>query len=397
MLLSAFLFDSGMVFPGYFALIPTIGAAILMLHILNKYNNYFDRNSWLVKVGRCSYSIYLVHWPVIVLYRYYVFREINYIDMIVIILITLAVSYLLYTFVEKQFRYSIERRATIWISLLAMISAVSFVIYTDGRALRPFEDRAIDSAQFHQNAYGGNGSLQGTYEIGDKNQNVSYALLGDSYSRQYVSAIEENIHGKAIVSLADGCFFSDLYTSFVSGKPRQACFDRLNDLRERLKEAPDIPVFIGINWGGYSTLVVDENGNRKGFEDGSYNDFILDSILKLQSVLDTNIYVLGAPPGLISGDQSLRNCVERPSIMSHACKGRLSSDISVANSRNLMLRVEEMVNKNDRMTFVDMTKPFCDNGTCEPLTHGEFIYSDAHHLSKAGAKIAVSYYKELFE
>ncbi|MDC5804527.1 acyltransferase [Vibrio europaeus] len=395
--LSAFTFDSEMVFPGYFALIPTIGAALLMLHFLGNTNDYFGRESWLVKVGRGSYSIYLVHWPVIVFYRYYVFRELNYVDMFVIALITFAISYLLYSFVEKRFRYSRERNSTIWISLAVMISAVSFVIYTDGRASRTFEERAMDSAEFHQNAYGGNGSAQGTYEIGKENGDVSYALLGDSYSRQYIHAIEQNIQGKAIVSLADGCFFSDSYTSFVSGKPRQACFDRLNDLQERLKETPDIPVFIGINWGGYSTLVVDENGNRKSFEDGSYNDFILDSILKLQSVLDRDIYVLGAPPGLISGDQSLRNCVERPSIMSHACKDRLSSDISVSNSRNLMLRVEEMVSNHDRMTFVDMTKPFCVDGTCEPLNGGEYIYSDAHHLSKAGAKIAISYYKELFE
>ncbi|MEZ9231516.1 SGNH hydrolase domain-containing protein [Vibrio amylolyticus] len=277
-----------------------------------------------------------------------------------------------------------------------IISAVSFVIYTDGRASRAFEDRAEDSAEFHQNAYGGNGSTQGTYEIGKKNGDVSYALLGDSYSRQYIHAIEQSLQGKAIVSLADGCFFSDSYTSFVSGKPRQACFDRLNDLRERLKETPDIPVFIGINWGGYSTLVVDKNGNRKGFEDGSYNDFILDSILKLQSVLDTDIYVLGAPPGLISGDQSLRNCVERPSIMSHACKDRLSSDISVANSRRLMLQIEEMANISDEITFVDMTKPFCVGGKCEPIVNGAYIYSDAHHLTKTGADIAISYFDELF-
>jgi peptidoglycan/LPS O-acetylase OafA/YrhL len=72
---SAIVLDKSVAYPGLYSLIPTLGAALLVLA-----GSAADGNSGLGKLlfenraaiwtGKISYSLYLVHWPLIVLYRY---------------------------------------------------------------------------------------------------------------------------------------------------------------------------------------------------------------------------------------------------------------------------------------------------------------------------------------
>nr|WP_295465177.1 acyltransferase family protein [Mesorhizobium sp.] len=55
--------------------------------------------------GRISYSLYLVHWPIVVLYEYAVFREIGPVEMAVVFAATVAFGWLLHVVVEQKFRY----------------------------------------------------------------------------------------------------------------------------------------------------------------------------------------------------------------------------------------------------------------------------------------------------
>ncbi|ELH0879293.1 acyltransferase [Vibrio cholerae] len=389
----SFVFDSEMPFPGYYALFPTLAASIILLHVVYCDNEYFKSDGLIVKLGRASYSIYLVHWPVIVFYRYYIFRDFNAFDILIIIFFTLFLSFLLYKFVEKKFRYSSYNKNIVLLLIGLLCAFVFFIIKTNGLAYRIFEERAINSGEYHEDYYGGGGISQGAYELGSGDK-LSYILLGDSYSRQYVSSIQDLLVSKAYVSLSDACFFSEKYTSFISGKGRDSCFDRLNDVLKKIKKNPNTPIYIGINWGGYTNILVDKNGTRLKFSGNSYNDFVIKQIVDFQKLVNTKVYIIGSPPGLISGDQSLRSCIDRPLVVSGLCKGRLTSEISKANSRTLMLEFEKL--SNDNIVFVDMTKPFCLKNKCEPILNGQYMYSDAHHLSKHGADVATSYYMNLF-
>lgn len=59
-------YDEGIPFPGYFALLPTLGA-VCLIHAGSQRGSFAVRAlsvAPLVYVGRLSYSLYLVHWPV---------------------------------------------------------------------------------------------------------------------------------------------------------------------------------------------------------------------------------------------------------------------------------------------------------------------------------------------
>ncbi|MCP4828591.1 MAG: acyltransferase, partial [Proteobacteria bacterium] len=100
-------FDEATRFPGWAVLLPTTGAALMLLAgtartgVLRIPRALLE-NSLSLWLGRVSYSMYLVHWPLIVLYRYYHGLELHIADQF-----ALAASILVAT---CALHYGIERR-----------------------------------------------------------------------------------------------------------------------------------------------------------------------------------------------------------------------------------------------------------------------------------------------
>lgn len=64
-IIMAFVFlDESLSWPGVWAVIPVIGACLILSSSIN--NNYITGNWLFQRVGDCSYSIYLWHWPFVV-------------------------------------------------------------------------------------------------------------------------------------------------------------------------------------------------------------------------------------------------------------------------------------------------------------------------------------------
>lgn len=93
-------------FPGVMALIPVLGAAAII---------YAGKDTWIAKclsitplvyIGKISYSLYLVHWPIIVLYSVeaWQFDGFTTLEQLGLFAATFALSVLLYHFVEEPFR-----------------------------------------------------------------------------------------------------------------------------------------------------------------------------------------------------------------------------------------------------------------------------------------------------
>lgn len=99
-------FDETTVFPGAAAMLPVAGAGLLLL-CGGHGDTFSDRFlSWspMVWIGLISYSLYLWHWPVILFYQHIVFDRPDLLGAIVIVVLSVALAWLSWKYVEAPFR-----------------------------------------------------------------------------------------------------------------------------------------------------------------------------------------------------------------------------------------------------------------------------------------------------
>lgn len=105
LILLSFLYDSTISFPGVNALLPCIFSAILIHNtgqskcVVYIYNNKVTR--WF---GKISYSLYLIHWPFIVFYKFKISETLQINDQIILFIASTFVGFLIYKFIETPFR-----------------------------------------------------------------------------------------------------------------------------------------------------------------------------------------------------------------------------------------------------------------------------------------------------
>jgi peptidoglycan/LPS O-acetylase OafA/YrhL len=109
-------------FPGFWALLPTVGAALIIAGGPYAWFNYnILASRILVAVGLISYPLYLVHWPVLSFSRIE-FGEPDLLGSIVIACISTFLAWLIYKFIEKPLRNS--KRGSIPILLLVIVGVI---------------------------------------------------------------------------------------------------------------------------------------------------------------------------------------------------------------------------------------------------------------------------------
>ena len=97
-------YTSELVFPYYYALVPCAGAVLVILCRQASTVGRILTNPVAVGVGLISYSMYLIHWPLVVFYESYTLTPVNMTESAGLIAVTTGLSILMYFFVEKTLR-----------------------------------------------------------------------------------------------------------------------------------------------------------------------------------------------------------------------------------------------------------------------------------------------------
>jgi len=102
-----FTFTSTTPFPGAAAGLPCFGIAMVIWASSGQAPTLVSRALSLgpmVAIGKISYSLYLWHWPLLVMSKYYLLRELTTSESVVAIALAFALSILTYIYVEQPFR-----------------------------------------------------------------------------------------------------------------------------------------------------------------------------------------------------------------------------------------------------------------------------------------------------
>jgi len=133
-----FIYDMGTSFPGVHAVPPVFGACLVIIGNQGRLSSSGRLLAWkpLVLIGLMSYSLYLWHWPVVVLSKYVIATRGLLSDAASLIFI-FGLGYLSWRFVEKPFRYetrlkSFKASVGFWVSSGAATSLLAGLMIWQG-------------------------------------------------------------------------------------------------------------------------------------------------------------------------------------------------------------------------------------------------------------------------
>jgi len=102
-LISLFIVQTPINYPNLSTFIPVLGSAIIILSSSNQNSHFLLNNSFLIHIGKISYSLYLWHFPILIFFFYSFDFNLSFLNKIYALLITYFISLISYKFVELPF------------------------------------------------------------------------------------------------------------------------------------------------------------------------------------------------------------------------------------------------------------------------------------------------------
>ncbi|MET1132637.1 MAG: acyltransferase family protein [Aeromicrobium sp.] len=238
MLVAVFGFDRATAFPGSAALVPTVGAALVLLAAVDVRGPWQWRPVQLV--GDWSYPIYLWHWPLVVIVPIALEVDKTLRTDAVVLGLTIVLSGLTVRFVERPLRFHprlvARKRAT-----FAMLAASTAITCGAAWALTAAPDGTEDSALV-TSPVEAKADLPAVYpddcwasapftthpvcHYGDADSDQRVALIGNSHAGHWQPALDAvaDDRGWALDTyLASQCYTVDLDIAFRNPKSTRNC------------------------------------------------------------------------------------------------------------------------------------------------------------------------------
>uniref|UniRef100_A0A9E7ZZL7 Acyltransferase n=1 Tax=Bosea sp. NBC_00436 TaxID=2969620 RepID=A0A9E7ZZL7_9HYPH len=125
---ATFNYTQNTVFPGINAVIPCLGAILVIYGGQARFAGIVLRNPASVGLGRISYSVYLVHWPIVVFHRILAPGDVSELSKYAIATASIAAGCALYRLVEVPFRHKSTHQLLVRRGAFASALAAMFVL-----------------------------------------------------------------------------------------------------------------------------------------------------------------------------------------------------------------------------------------------------------------------------
>ena len=367
---SSFTLSSRSSFPGYLALMPTLGTVLLILfnQQIKPINRFFSSQR-LVFVGDISYSLYLWHWPFIVFARA-IWPGTSFAPLIAATLSVLP-AIASYKFIEERFRESRSVAETKTLRLTAALIVVPLVLSLGlykvaGTGLGiPVPDSKWLNFATQNNCGEGNENWDVECEFGNDEPSFTAVLIGDSNARSASDGVLEAVSalgGELLISVFSGC---PLINNAVEPDCKKLNKERLLKL-QNLK--PDL-VFLVSNHAAYLGEF-SESQIIEGFEQSL--DFL----------------AMNHIPTIVQGQ--IPDCFSSRSIVKVAFNKIYDCELSLQkqDERGRLLDASKnLTARQEKNVFVDPTEIICSEADCQSLRNDSWIYSDMNHLSVNGSRM----------
>ena len=217
-------FSEATVFPSYNALMPCVGTALLIFAGRAPYTGRLLSHPVCVGIGLLSYSLYLVHWPIIVFVRFAAIPELSAASQLGLGMACFVAAYALYRLVETPFRHprpgaSSAKFVYGGIAIAMLLAVPGANAYSSGgwhwRLPEEMESMSLRLDEGHRGYLQGasychhdtNGGLPA--DLGERclsraPNKVNVLLFGDSHAAMVMSGLRENYPNVHFSQLTSG-------------------------------------------------------------------------------------------------------------------------------------------------------------------------------------------------
>lgn len=408
---TAFLYDAGTPFPGSAALLPVLSTAAVIWAGTTIAKGSFAQVSRLRPVqwlGDVSYSLYLWHWPLIVIAPYALGRETNGIDAWVLLALSILLAGLTKRFVEAPVRTApalVNRRprTTLVATAAAMVVALTIPVVAFGivRVDRINGEQQVAALLESETPCLGAATIA---DPGCRNDDLdgvlvpSFTLLSQDNARGLACSDGAVLQGE-ILSCSYGSTADDAVRVAITGDSHSAIlfagvYPLLDDLNWRL----DTYIGHGCTW---TSPQIDERCvlYRERLQDRLLQedyDLILTTVFRGRElgsaraeivsearaevwapVIDAGATVIAVEDNpLVPAD--LTDCVSRYRDLALSGDRCVFDEDEGYGPTDTLIRASEL---EPRAHLIETADLFCQDGKCPMVIGNVIVYMDQHHVS----------------
>ena len=193
---ASFWFDSSTAFPGFPALIPTFASVLI---VANTCKNPLLANRIAQSLGDWSYSIYLWHWPLLTIPAIALGRNLEIIEKIALLILTVILAFLTYKFVENPIRTRHFPPKKVLTGVLlsgGLLTLIAVALFQSGKSIN--ESAAVIEMRKQPIIYADGCQLDKRETFpdprcvyGERSAKRAVVLIGDSHAAQWFPAINK--------------------------------------------------------------------------------------------------------------------------------------------------------------------------------------------------------------
>lgn len=421
---------------------PAVGTLCVVLGtvLIIKYGLFCQRpikilfsNKILLHIGKISFSLYLVHMPVIVFYRALSPCDPNYGILILLLLLSILLSWCFWYYIEKK-KYSILIHFSSWI--VAMVLSI-ILAYTHGlKEYVNVESNAIDYARYDNfRFYDKSQQLLDGYDlsttvffnnneilnyfstkpissqvhnqflaVGDDKVSPSFVLIGDSHA--YMSYPGLDVFCKNLGK--SGVMLNSVFLPFKNrniGKADEAYSlnqEKYNAFMGWLKKQKQIHSVVAVfSWHRvverhdmnvlWSGAHVNESTDKQM---ESMREFLIDA-----KKIGKKVVIFTPYPRFVSDKMlTYARMKSRLSLFSHSCHSDYI--LSLNEHEKKWSHVVDILRRYEQeglCSVVDITPYFFQNGTSYAIKGNRVLFFDSNHISSDVSIDVIEYVKEDLE
>ncbi len=377
-------FNAHTAFPGYWAAVPTVGAMAFLLGGDSRSHlaPWWVFKFWPLKfLGDISYSLYLWHWPLIILAPWVLHQNLTTNDRIAIIGVALVLAWLSKQFVEDPIRFGslAKKRSSTQLvtAAVAMLSVIGLALggslfaqtqvdasWSDTHLNPPISKVGKDYPKIeHSVCRVQKNDFDFSYCVkGDSNGKVLIGLFGDSHTRQYYDPIEALAlahHWRLLVASKSACPLADAAT-LPSAVAHISCKSWNQKLEAFIATQPKFDLIIN---------------STSSFVTGNFASSAAAYKTEVQRLVargDKWMVILDNPKPLAT----FVACVEAAG-PSAATSCGLSKSHAMTPADPMAPAIKGLPG----VTYADYTDAYCQKDFCPPVIDNNVVYRDDSHIS----------------